>query len=258
MRRRGWATRRWAKGWPRWPGHRMRRRSGRAPPGAGEGGCEADVGAKPCRCRSLSHEGLTSRPRLGDLAPGPGHWQLERGYSCGTAPALHRLRHLPAGLSAAAPDALLSCATHGTSPPTHQRRATHRREELDGRSRRPRMGVQRRLLGGIAEHGIQHLLDGKGVRTAACRCEEVAVAVPAIVVEGDRVAPVVAAEGGLEAPQLHTIRLVRVAHRLLDLAGDARMHSCCPPGADLPRRHLVMAPVSPWLWRAALSASQAV
>src|SRR6187397_663537 len=52
---------------------------------------------------SLSHEGSDIATRLGDLAPG--WWS---GYSCGTAPALHRLRHSSAGLSAAAPVAVFS------------------------------------------------------------------------------------------------------------------------------------------------------
>ena len=43
-----------------------------------------------------------------DLAGRPGSRTVRSGYSCGTAPALHRLRHSSAGLSAAAPVAVFS------------------------------------------------------------------------------------------------------------------------------------------------------
>src|SRR5947208_9404708 len=62
----------------------------------------AMVDAVPFHTRVMTSR-LAGRPgsRLRSRSGGAGH-----GYSCGTAPALHRLRHLSAGLSAAAPDAV--------------------------------------------------------------------------------------------------------------------------------------------------------
>src|SRR6188474_3225832 len=116
------------------------------------------------------------------------------------------------------------------------------------------MAVERSLARGIAEHRIEHLLDGQRVGAAAGRLEEMAVALPRFGVERHGVGAVVAGEAGAERLQLHTVRLMRVAHRLLDLADHARMHVAGtsmapdPPGALLTWRSSGWIP---WPWRAA-------
>src|SRR5579859_4412822 len=107
------------------------------------------------------------------------------------------------------------------------------------------VAVERGLPGGFAQHRIEHLLGGKGVCAAACRGEEIAVALPSVVLQADPMAAVIAGKGGLEPLEPHAVGLMRVAHRLLDLADDARLHDGCPPGAEPCRRHLFVAPVSP-------------
>src|SRR5207247_4376676 len=115
--------------------------------------------------------------------------------------------------------------------------ATSAAEELDG-SGQLRASIERGVASGLGEHRVEHLLNGQRVRTAARGLEEMAVAVPRIGVEGDRVGAVVAREGCGDLLQLHPIGLMRISHCLLDLADHARMHVASPPGAGTRRRYI--------------------
>src|SRR5437867_3430826 len=95
--------------------------------------------------------------------------------------------------------------------------------DLDPGGHLPDVAVEWRVLGRLAQHRVEHLLYGKCVSAATGRGEQVAVAVPVLIVQVDPMAGIIPGEGGLESLEPHPIRLVRVAHRLLDLAHDARL-----------------------------------
>ncbi len=180
---------------------------------------------------------VTSRSGWSTWLPSHRHapWATRRGYSSGTVPASHRLRHLSVGLAATAPVGFSSVDRrivaeigHANPPARWCRRVTTARVDL-GRYGLLLLGgvgvpVERRLAGRIGQHRIEHLLHRQGVGAATGRLEEVTVTVPCVGVEGDGVGAVVAGEAGAERLELHAVGLVRVAHRLLDLADHARMH----------------------------------
>src|SRR5204863_2515354 len=189
----------------------------------GEGECE------PWSCRSLSHEGRDIASGWATWLPTPWpSWARSADTVAGQrrpctgfaiCPPAFRRRHptrSSVGKGRMVPN----------GPPTLGRRAAILwwTGDLTARGHLLRVAVERRLPGVLAEHGVEHLLGGEGVSASAGTREQMAVAVPVVVIQADPMAAVVPGEDGLEPLDLHPVGLVRVAHCLLDLAHHARMH----------------------------------